>query len=82
MLKVLEILDSWIDEIPLAEQQQRFGNKAFRDWHLRLEQVIIIFFEFGRNSYLRSLNYRRRYLNIPYDLIFIFRIANTYSKMH
>ena len=50
MLKVLEILDSWIDEIPLAEQQQRFGNKAFRDWHLRLEQVIIIFFEFGRNS--------------------------------
>jgi len=38
MLKVLEILDSWIDEIPLAEQQQRFGNKAFRDWHLRLEQ--------------------------------------------
>ena len=60
MLKVLEILDSWIDEIPLAEQQQRFGNKAFRDWHLRLEQVIIIFFEFGRNSYLRSLNYRHR----------------------
>ena len=60
MLRVLEILDSWIDEIPLAEQQQRFGNKAFRDWHLRLEQVIIIFFEFGRNSDLRSLSYRHR----------------------
>ena len=55
MLKVLEVLDSWIDQIPLAEQQQRFGNKAFRDWHLRLEQVIIIFFEFGRYSDLRSL---------------------------
>ena len=53
MLRVLEILDSWIDEIPLAEQQQRFGNKAFRDWHLRLEQVIIIFLEFGRNFDLK-----------------------------
>ena len=41
LLRVLEILDSWINEIPPAEQQQRFGNKAFRDWHLRLEQVII-----------------------------------------
>ena len=53
MLKVLEILDSWVDEIPLAEQQQRFGNKAFRDWHLRLEQVLIIFLEFNRNSDLK-----------------------------
>lgn len=35
-LDMLETLDKWIDEIKPAEQQQRFGNKAFRDWHEKL----------------------------------------------
>jgi len=37
LIKILDVLDSWINEIPPVEQQQRFGNKAFRDWHIRLE---------------------------------------------
>ena len=39
LIKILDVLDSWINEIPPVEQQQRFGNKAFRDWHIRLETV-------------------------------------------
>jgi len=38
LLGLLDELDKWIDEIPPVEQQQRFGNKAFKDWHSRLEQ--------------------------------------------
>ncbi|XP_065674728.1 serine/threonine-protein phosphatase 2A activator isoform X2 [Hydra vulgaris] len=33
---VLESLSSWIDEIPPLEQPQRFGNKSYREWYLRL----------------------------------------------
>ncbi|XP_064616255.1 serine/threonine-protein phosphatase 2A activator-like [Liolophura sinensis] len=38
LLELLEILDTWIDEIPPIDQPQRFGNKAFRDWFKRLEE--------------------------------------------
>jgi hypothetical protein len=31
-----------IDEIPPVEQQQRYGNTAFRDWHAKLVQVIFV----------------------------------------
>ncbi|XP_071802330.1 serine/threonine-protein phosphatase 2A activator-like [Asterias amurensis] len=36
LLSLLETLNHWIDEIPPTDQPQRFGNKAFRDWHKRL----------------------------------------------
>ena len=39
LINLFEELDKWISEIPLVEQQQRFGNKAFREWHDRLKQV-------------------------------------------
>ena len=39
LVNLIETLSNWVDEIPPAEQQQRFGNKAFKDWHSRLEQV-------------------------------------------
>lgn len=39
LLELLGILDTWIDEIPPIDQPQRFGNKAFRDWFKRLEEV-------------------------------------------
>ncbi|KRX20700.1 Serine/threonine-protein phosphatase 2A activator [Trichinella nelsoni] len=38
ILEVLKILHSWIDEIPLAPETARFGNKAFRIWQSRLEE--------------------------------------------
>ncbi|KAK9679577.1 Serine/threonine-protein phosphatase 2A activator 1 [Basidiobolus ranarum] len=38
VLSVLEVLDSWIDEIPPLQNPQRFGNKAFRTWMKRLEE--------------------------------------------
>ncbi|CAB4059468.1 PPP2R4 [Lepeophtheirus salmonis] len=31
-INILQILSEWVDEIPLEEQSQRFGNKAFRIW--------------------------------------------------
>ncbi len=30
-------MSCWADEVEPTEQQQRFGNRAFRDWHARLE---------------------------------------------
>lgn len=36
VLEILTKLSSWIDEIPLVAQQQRFGNKAYKTWHERL----------------------------------------------
>ncbi|KRZ36604.1 Serine/threonine-protein phosphatase 2A activator [Trichinella pseudospiralis] len=38
ILEILKILHSWIDEIPLAPETARFGNKAFRVWQARLEE--------------------------------------------
>ncbi|XP_065829499.1 serine/threonine-protein phosphatase 2A activator-like isoform X2 [Oscarella lobularis] len=37
LVDLLSKLDKWIDEIPPIDQPQRFGNKAFRTWHERLE---------------------------------------------
>lgn len=36
---MLDQLDAWVDEIPLDTGVQRFGNKAFRKWGERLEEV-------------------------------------------
>ncbi|XP_076316351.1 phosphotyrosyl phosphatase activator [Tachypleus tridentatus] len=36
LIDVLNTLDGWIDEIPPIDQPQRFGNKAFRQWHQKL----------------------------------------------
>ncbi len=39
VLDLLQTLGAWIEEIPPLKQEQRFGNKAFRTWHARLEEV-------------------------------------------
>lgn len=36
---MLETMDTWIGEIPPIDQPQRFGNKAFRTWCGKLEEV-------------------------------------------
>jgi hypothetical protein len=36
---MLDELDNWIEDIPLDTRAQRFGNRAFRDWGARLEEV-------------------------------------------
>ncbi|KAF8725239.1 hypothetical protein AX14_008211 [Amanita brunnescens Koide BX004] len=38
LLKLLDTLDQWIDEIPPLQSPQRFGNLAFRTWGNRLEE--------------------------------------------
>lgn len=38
---MLDEFDEWITQIPPTEQPQRFGNKSFRLWHERLQQVNI-----------------------------------------
>ncbi|CAE6406713.1 unnamed protein product [Rhizoctonia solani] len=38
ILKLLEELESWIDDIPPQASPQRYGNLAFRDWGRRLEE--------------------------------------------
>jgi serine/threonine-protein phosphatase 2A activator len=37
--EVLDVLVSWIDEIPPSTGPRRFGNVAFRQWMQRLEEV-------------------------------------------
>ena len=39
LIAMLETMDNWIDEIPPVDQPQRFGNKAFRTWCSKLEEV-------------------------------------------
>jgi hypothetical protein len=39
IIHILEQLDLWISDIPLDPAPQRFGNKAFKLWGLRLESV-------------------------------------------
>lgn len=37
----LDQLSIWIDDIPPVEQPQRFGNKAFRQFYTKLNEVAI-----------------------------------------
>lgn len=39
VVSMLDSLDSLIDETPPTDQPQRFGNKAFRDWFQKLQNV-------------------------------------------
>lgn len=41
VVQMLNKFDEWITEIPPTEQPQRFGNKSFRTWHEKLQQVSI-----------------------------------------
>lgn len=41
VVQMLNKFDEWITEIPPTEQPQRFGNKSFRIWHERLQQVCV-----------------------------------------
>ncbi|KAK0472014.1 hypothetical protein IW261DRAFT_822267 [Armillaria novae-zelandiae] len=38
LISLLDILDSWITDIPPLKTPQRFGNLAFRTWGKRLEE--------------------------------------------
>ena len=42
---MLKILDKWIDEIPPIQQPQRFGNKAFKTWYLKVQEVSKFLFD-------------------------------------
>jgi len=39
-LQMLDKLHKWSEEVEPADQQQRFGNKAYRTWHARLQEVL------------------------------------------
>uniref|UniRef100_A0A8C8DS42 Serine/threonine-protein phosphatase 2A activator n=1 Tax=Oryzias sinensis TaxID=183150 RepID=A0A8C8DS42_9TELE len=39
LLDLLATLDQWINETPPIDQPARFGNKAFRTWFSKLDQV-------------------------------------------
>lgn len=38
MVEMLNKFDEWITDIPPMKHPQRFGNKAFRSWHDRLQE--------------------------------------------
>lgn len=44
VVQMLNEFDEWITQIPPTEQPQRFGNKSFRVWHEKLQQVNIHYF--------------------------------------
>lgn len=39
LLKLLDAMKKWISEIPPIDQPQRFGNKAYRTWFQRVQDV-------------------------------------------
>ena len=39
LVHLLETLSTWVDNIKPVEQQQRFGNRAFKEWHNKLIEV-------------------------------------------
>jgi serine/threonine-protein phosphatase 2A activator len=41
--RILDILNTYIDEIPPSTGPRRFGNIAFREWIRRLEEVDTFF---------------------------------------
>lgn len=38
LLKMLDTISQWVDDIPPIDQPQRYGNKAFRDFYSRLKE--------------------------------------------
>jgi hypothetical protein len=40
--EVLDVLNTWIDQVPPSTGPRRFGNVAFRQWVQRVEEVIMI----------------------------------------
>lgn len=40
-LRLLETLNNFINEFPPLESNQRFGNLAFRDWNLKLQDLAL-----------------------------------------
>ncbi|XP_038046919.1 serine/threonine-protein phosphatase 2A activator-like [Patiria miniata] len=36
LIEMLDTLNTWMDEMPPTDQPQRYGNKAYRDWHKKL----------------------------------------------
>lgn len=38
MVGVLELLESWLSDIPPIAQPMRYGNKAYRLWHARVKE--------------------------------------------
>ena len=45
LVDAVEKMDAWVDEIPPVGQPQRFGNKAYRTWFSRMEEVCFFFFD-------------------------------------
>eukprot|EP01138_Halocafeteria_seosinensis_P015145 gb/GECG01015458.1/.p1 GENE.gb/GECG01015458.1/~~gb/GECG01015458.1/.p1 ORF type:complete len:435 (+),score=48.91 gb/GECG01015458.1/:1-1305(+) len=45
ILRALDEMYAWVDEITPVEQPMRFGNKSFRTWHSRLGDKAITFVE-------------------------------------
>ena len=41
-MALLDTLDRWIDETPPVDQPSRFGNKAYRTWYAKLDQVRLV----------------------------------------
>jgi len=39
LLNFLDTMRKWISEIPPIDQPQRFGNKAYRTWFQRVQDV-------------------------------------------
>lgn len=44
IIKLLESLDVNLTETPPIDQPQRFGNKAFKIWYEKLQEVVILQF--------------------------------------
>lgn len=56
LLNMVDIMNSWVDEFPPIDQPQRFGNKAFKQFHEKLLQQCSTLLESSVDaSYHRSI---------------------------
>lgn len=51
IIRLLDKLDTMIDETPPIKQPQRFGNQAFRTWYEKLKDVCICYMAFDTLTY-------------------------------
>lgn len=65
VIKMLDKFDKWIDETPPTDQPQRFGNKSFRTWHEKLNDVIFHYLKKLFKS--QNIKFFNLYININFQ---------------
>lgn len=61
LVALLNTLDRWIDETPPVDQPSRFGNKAYRTWYAKLDEVRLLQDRLGGWAGERAVRYQNHW---------------------